>query len=124
MKERDLYSKLNKLITNTCAVELKICKGLSLPFSAVVEHQVRALKIAKHGVLRYKIPDCGYQNPFDIIVLAKVPAFVVIVFYKPRKPIEFLFIDIDVFMQEKEISKRKSLTEETAKKLSTSPFDN
>ena len=114
MNERKLYPLLKRQINHTCAVELKICKGTSLPFSSVVPHQVRALSIAKHGVVRYKIPDCGMQNPFDIIILNQVPAYVAICFYKPRKPIEFILIDIDDWIQEEKTSKRRSLIEKRA----------
>ena len=98
----------------TCAFEIKQTQGKSLPFSALAEHQKRALLIAKHGFFKHKIVDAGWENPFDAFSLFQVPAYVVVFFGR-----NFYMIDIDVFMQEKEISKRKSLTEETAKKLST-----
>ena len=119
MNERKLYPLLQQQINKTCAIELKICKENSLPFSSVVPHQVRALSIAKHGIIRHKIVDCGFQNPFDIIVLNKVPAYVAICFYKPRKPIKFILIDIDTWIHEAKTSKRKSLTEERADVLQT-----
>jgi len=118
MREKHLYSLFAKTLTSTCAWELKICKTNALPFSSVAPHQLRSLKIAKHGVFRWKLGDYGYLNPFDGFVLAKVPAYIVIVFYKPRKPISFLMIDIDVFLEEMKNSTRKSLTEERAISLS------
>lgn len=74
------------------AWELKQTKTDSLPFSAVVPHQITALEIVS-----------GY-------VVIKYPLGVAIIL-------------IDSFVKEKNRSKRKSLTWDRAKKLSTIPFD-
>jgi len=60
MKEKNFQVKFSRWLKHnfkgTFKFELKLTKGKSLPFSAVSEHQVDALK-AK--VLVYKIPDVG-----------------------------------------------------------------
>lgn len=118
MKEKDYQSLFNKWLKNvhkrTGAFELKLAKGNSLPFSAVVPHQIEALQAASNGVLVYKIPDTGYQNPFDCFSLAGVPAYVVIKYDK-----SFELIAIDTFVLERDRSTRKSLTAARAKEIST-----
>ena len=104
---------LKNVYKHTGAFELKQT-STALPFSAVVPHQVEALLNAKHGVLVYKIPDAGYQNPFDAFCLASVPAYVVI-----KYPKSFELISIDVWEQEKKSSHRKSLTYGRAREIST-----
>lgn len=105
---------VKEVYKKTAVFELKQTTGNSIPFSAVQYHQSRALIAAKEGVLSYKIPDCGYQNPFDSFCLAGVPAFVVVKF-----PGFFCLIDIGVWLREDFQSKRRSLTAHRAKELST-----
>lgn len=118
MKEKDYQTIFNKWVTNvykkTACFELKHCKGNSLPFSAVALHQTEALSAASNKGLIFKIPDCGYQNPFDCFSLFNVPAYVVI-----KYPESFELITIDNFIYERDRSKRKSLTYERAKAIST-----
>lgn len=105
---------LKSVHKKTGAFELKQTKSQSLPFNAVVPHQVAALKNAKNGVLIYKIPDVGYQNPFDCFSLCGVDAFVVI-----KYPDFFCLIDINDWMQEMKLSNKKSLTSKRALEIST-----
>lgn len=69
MKEKDFQRKFSHWLKNvykrTGVFELKQTKTDSIPFSSVVEHQVEALEAVRHAVLVYKIPDMGFQNPFD-----------------------------------------------------------
>lgn len=111
------------------AYELKICKGTSLSFDAVQEHQIKALLEAEETGFYYKIPDqpvswgadspirFAAKKPFDCLVLVKVKSYVVIWFYHERQKKIFLKIPIKVFIHEKEISTRKSLTEERANEI-------
>lgn len=105
---------LKSVHKQTGAFELKQTKTNSLPFASVVPHQVAALKNSKNGVLVFKIPDAGYQNPFDTFSLAGVPAFVVI-----KYPDFFCMIDINDWLQEVKINERKSLTSIRAKEIAT-----
>ena len=54
--------------------------------------------MAKHDRIIYKIPDLGLQNPFDSLMLVKVPAYVVILFVRRRT---FVIIDIDKWLSAK-----------------------
>lgn len=103
---------LKSVHKKTGAFELKQTKGNSIAFNKVVPHQVKALENAKNGVLVYKIPDVGFQNPFDCFCLVKVPAYVVIKFKD-----FFCLIDIDDWTNEVKRSKRKSLTSTRAKEI-------
>lgn len=118
MKEKNYQTIFNKWLANvykkTGAFELKHCKGSSLPFSAVASHQVLALKHAANDGIVYKIPDAGYQNPFDCFSLFRVPAYVVIKYSE-----SFELITINDFLLERDTSNRKSLTYERAKAIAT-----
>lgn len=98
----------------TGAFELKQTKSNALPFNAVVPHQVQALLQVKNGTLVFKIPDSGYQNPFDCFSMSNEDAFVVI-----KYPDFFCLIDILDWCNEVERSDRKSLTSERAKEIAT-----
>lgn len=67
----------------SCVVEVKHTRGVDrFRCSELKEHQYWSLKAArsKDG-LAYKIPDDGMgSKPFDLILLKKVPAYVVIRF--------------------------------------------
>lgn len=107
---------LKNVYKKTAAFELKQCET-SLPYSAVVEHQRQALLQVRHGTLVYKIPDVGFQNPFDCVCMSGMPAYVVIKFKKG-----VCIIPIDTFLLAEQRSKRKSITYEEAVKLSTVSF--
>lgn len=120
--ERDFQTEFNRYLKfihyKTGAFELKATPLSNLPFSAVQEHQESALYAAKHGNFVYKIADLGNQNPFDCFMLVMVPAFVVVMFRsKERGQKEFVMIEIDAWLREKQESRRASLTEERAKEI-------
>lgn len=109
--------------------ELKICKGTSLPFESVQEHQAKALLDAETGGMYYKIPDqpvswgadspirFAAKKPFDCLAIVGARGFVVVWFYHERQKKVFIKIPIQTFLHEKEISTRKSLTEQRAKEI-------
>jgi hypothetical protein len=110
-----LFLKYAKHFLNYSFVfEAKICKEKSIPFDAVVDHQIAALYQAKHATFNFKIPDAGWTNPFDGFQFYRSPAFVVIFWYQHRNDKRFTMIDIDMFCEEKQKSDRKSLTFERA----------
>lgn len=119
MKEKDFQTKFGKWLKanrhETSVYELKVTKTNSLPFSAIADHQVAGLYHAKHRELYMKLPDVGYQMPFDCFHLCKVEAYVVILY--PSKC--FYAIDIDDFQWKNQTSGRRSLTEDEARELST-----
>lgn len=107
------------------------------------------LKEVKKHIFVFKIPDVGYQNPFDqfsvdssgkfyawelkqtqtdslpfsdvvphqVMALEIVSGMVVI-----KYPLDVAIIPIDIFVLESQKSKRRSLTWERAKTLSTIEF--
>ncbi len=82
------------------------------------DHQEASLLNAKHGVFVMKIPDAGFQNPFDSFVLSNVPAYIVIQYEaQSRNQKEFFMIDIDVWCNEKNVSVRRSLTLDRAREI-------
>lgn len=115
-REAKFQSLFNKWVKSefqkTAVFELKQTVNERLPFSRLEAHQANALWHAKHHLIVYKLPDCGFQNPCDSICLRGVSAYVVI-----RYPQFFCLIDIDVFVKESEESEEKSLTSERAKEI-------
>lgn len=91
----------------SAAFELKQTTEDSIPFSDVQPHQIDALLTAKRGGgLLYKAPDDSRgMKPFDLFFLTAAEAYVVI-----RFPNCFTVIDVEVFIEEKAKSQRKSLT--------------
>lgn len=122
LKEKDFQTKFNKWCKHvwkkTAAFELKVTPGTSLAFNHVQPHQEAALLAAKTSGIVFKIPDAGWQNPFDSFMLAGVDAIIVVMFRsKERAQKEFVMIDIETWLHERAISERKSLTESRAKEI-------
>lgn len=104
----------NMFPTST-AFELKLTKGKSLPFNAVMEHQIIALQKAKGRGVFHKISDMSFGfKPFDAFWLRGAQAYVVIMYYVPQKRHVCYAIDVNIFVEEAQHSKRKSLTEQRA----------
>lgn len=117
MRERDMQTLFGKKNQLTGVFELKICKEKSLQFSAVQEHQVRALLHVEGSGLYHKISDMSMgEKPFDCFYLAELPAYVVPVWYVPRKQKTAYYIRIKHFLRMREEADRKSFTEEMARK--------
>lgn len=129
MREADMQTLFRKHIqtrfpSSSEVYELKICKGSSLPFSALQKHQELALVNAETTGLFHKLTDppifyggktrFNAPRPFDCMALVQVKAFVVIWFYKPRAKKIAIKIPIQNFITEREQSSRKSLTEARA----------
>lgn len=104
----------------TCAYEIKQTNKDSLPFSAVEQHQLDYLEAisGSKGVL-VRVQAVAGGEP-DYIYLRGVNACVVIFFSRTR---EFHIISIGTFLLERGRSKRKSLTTERAREISTISFD-
>lgn len=120
--ERDFQTRFNKwcksVFNETAVFELKITDGTSIPFSDVKEHQENALYSAHHGSIVFKIPDAGYQNPFDSLMMVGVPAYVVVMFEAQKKgQRQFVMIPIDPWLEEKRVSDRRSLTFSRAQEI-------
>ena len=116
MKERDIQAIFSRKNKHTGVFELKLCKGTSLPFGAVADHQIRALLAVEGEGLSYKISDMSMdKKPFDCFRLQGIPSYIVIVFYKPRKPKTFYYVRIHHFVWLIQEAGRKSATEEMIK---------
>ena len=122
MKERDIYRLYKPPLRGVShTVEIKLTKTGSIPFSALAEHQEKALLRSLEGHYM-KIPDpmggVGGQLPYDVYYIVAEHAFVAVMFYIPRKPKVLYFILIQDWIAERERSKRKSLTHERAREIS------
>lgn len=117
MKEKDVQSKLTKWLKKygkTGAYELKICKGKSLLFNAVKEHQVNFLVKAQDDRHVHKLSDFSPGlKPYDCFCLEKEKGYVVIAFWEPRN-LRTYMINISDFIDMKDSSSRKSITETMA----------
>lgn len=102
--------------THGANFEIKVSKqnGKSIPFSAVVEHQERNL-LAQ--VIRWKISDFSReQKPYDCFVSIDKPGYVVLFYYR-RGNKKFYIINIHDWVDKRETSSRKSLTEQEAESI-------
>jgi len=134
MKERDfqtLFGKHNPLLG---FFELKFCKGKSLPFSALADHQEGALLAVSSDMgLYHKITDqpvftdsnvrFTHKKPFDCFKMAWTPAYVVVMFWIPRKKKIAYYIRIEEWIKMRKEATRKSLTEEMALEYSEAFYD-
>lgn len=128
MTERDMQVLFGKYMETHSpkeseVYELKICKQSPLPFASLKQHQIEALLRAEMGALYHKITDQPWMStkwsytlkkPFDCFCLVKVKAYVVIWFYKPRQPKQFIKMRIGNFLKLKMTSGRMSFTEKMA----------
>lgn len=127
MTEKQLYPLFrNKLrernLPNTSVFELKIVKSKRFALSSVHEHQIAGLLGALQGLV-LRIADQpfvkgGYQQKksFDMVWFNRADAFVVPVFYLPRKKKTAYLIPVKSF-QEHVKSHVKSLKEDELKKF-------
>ncbi len=96
--------------------ELKVARGNALPFSAVSEKQKRNLRIALRRFF-HKYSDIDrLGTPFDCSYVGPAECFVVVQYDKPKNK-EFFLCPIESFLEEEEVSTRKSLTEERARQI-------
>lgn len=127
MKEKNVQELFSKYIKThkpkyPCAYELKfinLAKCKSKAFSCVDEHQIESLLAVDKEGLFHKIPDTaaisGFTSPkpFDCFFL-KGFAYVVPVFYVPRKRKTAYLIHIRKWLEMQEMAERKSFTEDMA----------
>jgi len=124
VKEKNFQSEFKKNNRMTGMFELKLCKGASLPFSSVKPHQEKALlaattmeglyhKLADQPVSAIKGANVRFTlpKPFDCFLVKNTPAYVVIMFYVPRKKKTVYYVPIGDFLEMKDSVKRKSMTE-------------
>lgn len=110
----------NWLYANSCsghvgaAYEIKVTDKLSVPFTAVSPHQVASLLAVSNQEFVFKIPDAGWQNPFDLFTLRKAPAYIILAFKVNRKyRVWRIHVNMWVNIQKQcEQKGRKSVTQE------------
>jgi penicillin-binding protein-related factor A (putative recombinase) len=129
MKEKDIQTKLKGKHTLHGVFELKLCKGRSIRFDAVKEHQIDALtKASSNEGLYHKISDSFVadskrgtrfpsKKPLDYIYLTNTPAYVVICFYVPRRRKTCYYIDIMDWIKKETESSKKSITESEVQEI-------
>ena len=124
MKEANFQSEFGKRNDVVGIFELKLAKTNRLPFSAIKEHQERALLQANSGAgLYHKISDAPFfkdekkrmrftkPKPFDCMFLKNIPAYVVVMFWESRKNKMVYYIHIENFLRMRDESTMKSFTE-------------
>lgn len=122
MLEKDIQQVFKNKNKKFGVFELKLCKGTSMAFDHVADHQIEALKaVSGEEGLYHKIADSpvsyGGQRftkpkPFDCFVLKNIPAYLVICWYIPRKRKTFYYIKVNEFVEKRDAVERKSITEE------------
>ncbi len=94
--------------------ELKITKKKSIAFSVIRESQHEGLHNSgtKTTGCYFKLTDLDpREKPFDCFHLFETPAFVVVMFYKPRVKKDVYYIEYDKWIHQESIHPRKSMKE-------------
>ena len=129
-KEKNFQTEFKAHNTLTGCFELKLCKGMSIPFKNVADHQIQALlDVSSNKGLYHKLTDQAVSaqvqantktmrfvrpSPFDCFYLKNIPAYIVIMFYEIHKKKNVYYITINDFLAMREESTRKSITEQMA----------
>jgi len=139
MKEKDmqrafgkwLQKEGSKYFTKTSVFELKIEKTHRMLFDKVKKHQICGLASVQSG-LYHKISDSPIfqgqktrftaPKPFDCLFLKDCDAYVVVLFYVPRKPKIIILLSLDDFLTFKKLHNKKSFTFEDFKEEFSTPL--
>ena len=90
--------------------EVKVVRGNTLAPSAVKEHQIRGLKLARNKHFCYKYPDVGYdRSPVDGMFMSNAEGYLIIYYVKSKN---FYVIDVEEY-----IKSPKKMTENKAKSI-------
>lgn len=109
------YLQSGSMSLGSCAIEMKVTTGKSLPFDAVQEHQLIALQQCRQQFI-YKIPDDSRgAKPFDMFVFRNANAFVGVCFIVPRKTPVVYLVPVITWVKLQQDCNRKSATEEMLK---------
>lgn len=118
MHEKD-FQKLFSRANNISGVfELKLVKTKSLAYSKVETHQIQSLLAANtEKGCAYKLSDMSIdKKPFDCFRISNYTAYIVVLYYVPRKTKIAYYIPIKLFVEN--VGPGQGLNEDTAKKLS------
>lgn len=84
------------------------------------DQQLPMLEKAQKDFVYHKISDMSVgMKPFDSFILNKEPAYVVVLWYRPRRPKSFVMINIKNLLLWKKVNNAKSITEEEAMSIGT-----
>jgi len=129
MREREFQTEFGRRNLVEGCFELKLCKGTSLPFDALKDHQKEALLATSGKGLFHKITDQPVfkgskvrftrPKPFDCFFLTNTDSYVVVMFWIPRKKKNVYYISIETWVYMVEAAGRKSLNEEMAIEFAT-----
>jgi len=130
MREREFQTEFGKRNKVVGCFELKFCKGTSLPFNALADHQIKALldaacdfglfhKITDQPVFKGSKARFTRPKPFDCFFLTNTDSYVVVMFWIPRKKKNVYYISIETWVYMVEAAGRKSLNEEMAIEFAT-----
>lgn len=118
MKEKDftvIFEKYVRIKKLHGVFELKKTDTDSILFSSVKDHQLESLIAVQESGFMWKISDADpRRKPFDLIATPRLVGYVVIKYNKIT-----CIIPVNNFIFERDKSKRKSLTVERAKEIST-----
>ncbi len=134
MREKDFQTQFGKRNKIHGVFELKFTKGKSIPFNALAVHQEDALlRVSGEIGLYHKITDQPVfagnkmrfqrKKPFDCFNLFYISAYVVAMFWEARKKKNVYYISIRAFRLMRQRTRRKSFTEDMAKKYSIKTED-
>lgn len=129
-KEKNFQSEFGKKNIVHGVFELKITKGKSIRYDALKEHQREALlAVSSSSGLYHKLADppvfYGMQTrfnskrPFDCFNIKNQDAYVVIMFYEPRKKKNVYYIRINDWIRDYLLRDKKSIKEEEVKSISS-----
>lgn len=120
-REAQLTTRLKKHILHSgihlgnCAIEVKVTTGKSIPFSAVQEHQERALGMVSATFVHKISDDSQGKKPFDMFVMQNAGAYIALAFLVPRKQTTVYLISLSHWLALRQSCGRKSVTEEMLK---------
>ena len=117
MKEKDFQTLFSRANTIPGVFELKLTKTKSLAYSKVEPHQIKSLLAANtEKGCSFKISDMSMEKkPFDSFRISNYPAYIVVLYYIPRKPKVIYYIPIKSFVAE--VGPGQGLSEAQAKEL-------
>lgn len=120
MTEKTIQTIFGKKNKKLGVFELKICKGTAIPFSRIENHQVLSLTECEEKGFYHKIADqtigkYGYgatmKKAFDCLNIGPQKAYLVIIWYEPRKRKTAYYIRVNDFIKMACNCDRKSATE-------------
>jgi len=120
MKEKDFQVEFGKRNKVFGVFELKFCKGKSLSFSCLADHQEEALLgVTSRAGYYHKITDQPFikgmtfqrKKPFDCFRFGLFWAYVVVMWWVPRKKKMVYYIPIRAWVELRESCGRKSITQ-------------